>query len=215
MCFPHSTHILLLYIQVYIQELAKKTHRGVEGRALQGFHPGGRCFGYRSIPIEDATRTDSYGRPQILGVKLEVHTQQAAIVRRIFADYGAGDSIKTIAKKLNAEGVTSPAPHSGRRNPSWAPSAISVMLHNERYRGTAVWNRTRKVRDPRTGRRVQRLRQRAEWTVVDAPHLELCRMKSGRRLRTGSSPATVLFQAEWARDSARDHTPHDIFSPAF
>jgi site-specific DNA recombinase len=103
-------------------------------------------------------------------VKLEVHPQQAAIVRRIFADYGAGDSIKTIAKKLNAEGVTSPAPHSGRRNPSWAPSAISVMLHNERYRGTAVWNRTRKVRDPRTGRRVQRLRQRAEWAVVDAPH---------------------------------------------
>ena len=129
MCFPHSTHILLLYIN----ELAKKTHRSVEGRALQEFHPGGRCFGYRSIPIEDATRTDSYGRPQILGVKLEVHPQPAAIVRRIFADYGAGDSIKTIAKKLNAEGVTSPAPHSGRRNPSWAPSAISVMLHNERY----------------------------------------------------------------------------------
>ena len=165
---PNNRKSVILFL--YIQELAKKTHRGVEGRALQGFQPGGRCFGYRSIPIEDATRTDSYGRPQILGVKLEVHPRQAAIVRRIFADYGAGDSIKTIAKKLNAQGVTSPAPHSGRRNPSWAPSAISVMLHNERYRGTAVWNRTRKVRDPRTGRRVQRLRQRTEWTVVDAPH---------------------------------------------
>jgi DNA invertase Pin-like site-specific DNA recombinase len=158
---------------LYIQELAKKTHRGVEGRALQGFHTGGRCFGYRTVPIEDPTRTDSYGRPQIVGVKLEVHPEQAPIVRRIFADYGAGDSIKTIAKKLNAEGVTSPAPHRGQRHPSWAPSAISVMLHNEPYRGTAVWNRTRKVRDPRTGRRVQRLRQRAEWTVVDAPHLRI------------------------------------------
>ena len=50
------------------------------------------------------------------------------------------------------------------------------------------------------------------WTLLT---LELCRMKSGRRSRTGSSPATLLFQAEWARDSARDHTPHDIFSPAF
>jgi site-specific DNA recombinase len=38
---------------LYIKELAKKTHRGVEGRALQGLHTGGRCFGYRSVPIED------------------------------------------------------------------------------------------------------------------------------------------------------------------
>lgn len=79
---------------LYIRELAKKTHRGVEGRALQGFHTGGRCFGYRSTPIEDPTRTDNYGRPQILGVKLEVHPEQAAVVRRIFADYAAGDSLK-------------------------------------------------------------------------------------------------------------------------
>ena len=79
---------------LYIRELAKKTHRGVEGRALQGFHTGGRCFGYRSVPIEDPTRTDSYGRLQIVGVKLEVHPEQAAIVQRIFADYAAGDSIK-------------------------------------------------------------------------------------------------------------------------
>jgi len=158
---------------LYIKELAKKTHRGVEGRALQGFHTGGRCYGYRSIPIEDPTRTDSYGRPQIMGVKLEVHPEQAAIVQRIFADYAAGDSIKTIAKRLNAEGVTSPAPYRGQRHPSWAPSAISVMLHNERYSGTAVWNRTRKIRDPKTGRRVQRLRPRTEWTVVAAPHLRI------------------------------------------
>lgn len=59
----------------------------LRGRALQGFHTGGRCFGYRSVPIEDLTRTGSYGRPQIVGVKLEVHPEQAAIVRRIFADY--------------------------------------------------------------------------------------------------------------------------------
>jgi site-specific DNA recombinase len=158
---------------LYIKELSKKTHRGVEGRALQGFHTGGRCFGYRSVPIEDQTRTDTYGRPQIVGVKLEVHPEQAVIVRRIFADYAAGDSITTIAKRLNAEGVPSPAPYRGQRHPSWAPSAISVMLHNDRYSGTMVWNRTRKVRDPGTGRRLQRLRPRGDWTVVESPHLRI------------------------------------------
>jgi DNA invertase Pin-like site-specific DNA recombinase len=48
---------------LYIRELAKKVHHGVEGRALQGLHTGGRCFGYRSVPVEDSTRRDTYGRP--------------------------------------------------------------------------------------------------------------------------------------------------------
>jgi DNA invertase Pin-like site-specific DNA recombinase len=33
---------------LYIKELAKKTHRGLEGRVLSGLHAGGRCFGYRN-----------------------------------------------------------------------------------------------------------------------------------------------------------------------
>jgi DNA invertase Pin-like site-specific DNA recombinase len=198
---------------LYIQELAKKTHRGVEGRALQGFHTGGRCFGYRSVPIEDPTRTDSYGRPQIVGVKLEVHPEQAAIVRRIFADYAAGDSVKTIAKKLNAEGVTSPAPHRGQRHPSWAPSAISVMLHNERYRGTAVWNRTRKVRDPRTGRRIQRLRQRTEWTVMDAPHLRIVSDEIWQAVTNRLASVNAAFSSGvGAGLCSRSHTARYLFS---
>ncbi len=158
---------------LYIRELAKKVHRGVEGLALRGLHTGGRCFGYRSVPVEDSAKTDTYGRPLITGVRLEIDESQAATVRRIFTDYAAGDSIKTIAKRFNAEGVISPAPYRGQRHPSWAPSAISVMLHNERYRGIVVWNRTRKLRDPRTGRRVQRLRPQSEWKIQEAPHLQI------------------------------------------
>ena len=158
---------------LYIRELAKKVHRGVEGLALRGLHTGGRCFGYRSIPVEDPTRTDPYGRPLITGVRLEIDEVQALTVRRIFTDYAAGDSIKTIAKRFNSEGVTSPAPYRGQTHPSWAPSAISVMLHNERYRGIVIWNRTRKVRDPQTGRRVQRVRPESEWKIQDAPRLRI------------------------------------------
>jgi site-specific DNA recombinase len=158
---------------LYIRELAKKVHRGVEGLALRGLHTGGRCFGYRSVPVEDSTKTDTYGRPLITGVRLEIDESQAATVRRIFTDYAAGDSIKTIAKRFNAEHVISPAPYRGQRHPSWAPSAISVMLHNDRYRGIVVWNRTRKVRDPRTGRRVQRPRPQSEWNIQEAPHLRI------------------------------------------
>jgi site-specific DNA recombinase len=178
---------------LYIRELAKKTHRGVEGKALQGLHTGGRCFGYRSVLIEDSTRTDSYGRPHTLGVKLELHPEQASIVRRIFADYVAGQSITTIAKKLNAESVPSPAPYRGQSHPSWAPSAISVMLHNERYRGVTIWNRTKKIRDPQTGRRIQRLRPRSEWTVVESPHLRIICDETWQQVQARLATVNAVF----------------------
>jgi DNA invertase Pin-like site-specific DNA recombinase len=62
---------------LYIRELAKKTRRGVEGRALNGFHTGGRCFGYRNVPIEDASRIDQHGRATVTGVRLEVSQAEA------------------------------------------------------------------------------------------------------------------------------------------
>ncbi len=31
---------------LYVKELAKKTHRGLESRAIKGLHTGGSCYGY-------------------------------------------------------------------------------------------------------------------------------------------------------------------------
>jgi hypothetical protein len=50
---------------------------------------------------------------------------------------------------------------------------LSGMLHDERNRGVVFWNRTRKGRDPQTGRRVQRERPKSEWVVLPAPHLQI------------------------------------------
>lgn len=154
---------------LYIRELAKKVHRGMEGRALAGLHTGGRCFGYRRVPIEDPTRTDSYGRPLIVGVRLEVDESEAAVVRRIFEMYAGGHSLKKITFRLNAEGVSSPQPQKGRLSRSWCPSSIRTILHNDRYRGLVVWGRTRKLRSPETGKRIYRRRQPTEWLMIESP----------------------------------------------
>jgi DNA invertase Pin-like site-specific DNA recombinase len=158
---------------LYIKELAKKTHRGMEGVAIRGFHTGGRCFGYVSKPIEDPTGTDHYGRPKIIGTHLEIEPEQAETVRRIFREYASGLSLRAIAKGLNADGVTSPMPYRGQRHPSWSPGCLSVMLRNERYRGLVVWNRTHKVRDPKTGRRIHRERPRSDWKIREAEELRI------------------------------------------
>ena len=57
---------------VYWRELATKTHRGMQGRALKGLATGGRCFGYRSATAENGT------------VRLEREPAEAETVRRIF-----------------------------------------------------------------------------------------------------------------------------------
>ncbi|MGY3622300.1 recombinase family protein [Bradyrhizobium sp. USDA 10063] len=66
----------------------------------------------------------------------------AGVVRRIFADYLAGKSSRTIAFELNQEGVPGP------QGAEWGSSTIHSnprrgvgILNNELYAGHLVWNR--------------------------------------------------------------------------
>ena len=146
---------------LYVKELAKKTHRGLEGKVIRGFHAGGHCFGFRNVTTSD-------------GVRLEVNELEAPIVRRIFELSAAGSSLKSIAKVLNSENV---APPRGRRKHqpggSWSPTAIREMLRRELYIGRVIWNRSRFVKRPGTNKRVQRPRPRQEWTVLERPELRM------------------------------------------
>jgi site-specific DNA recombinase len=153
----------------FLVSLGEKVHRGQEGRALNGFQPGGKCYGYRNVPIEDPTRNGKYGRFAISGVKLEITEEEAAVVRRIFEMYASGTSQAAIAKVLNAEGVPAPNPPRTRPVRSWCVSSIFEMLRNERYRGVFVWNRTKKERNPETGRKTSRPRPESDWKRIEVP----------------------------------------------
>jgi site-specific DNA recombinase len=151
----------------FLVGLADKVHRGQEGRILKGLVAGGRCFGYRNVAIEDPTKISKYGRPAVVGVKLKIIEDEAAVVRRIFQMAADGLSLSAIAKTLNAERVQAPQPPRNRRIRGWCPSALHVMLRNERYRGVQIWNRTRKERNPETGRKISRRRPPSEWKRVE------------------------------------------------
>lgn len=157
---------------LYLKELGKKVHRGVEGKALSGLHTGGRCFGYRNVPIEDSTRVDQHGRALITGVRLEVREDQAAIVRRIFQMYADGNSLQRVAKQLNAEGVVSPQPQRGRISRSWCPSSIRTILRNERFRGRVIWGKTIKVRS-KSGKRIYKRTTADKWVVREIPEQQI------------------------------------------
>jgi site-specific DNA recombinase len=175
---PNFRQLLIMYgmqDEQYLVGLADKVHRGQEGRVLNGFRPGGKCYGYRNVPIEDPSRKGRYGRPAVIGVRQEIIEEEAAVIRRIFDLYPSGWSLAGIAKKLNAEGVLSPQrPKTGSRSPrAWCPSGIREILRNETYRGVNIWNRTQKVRNPETGRKETRQRPDSEWVRVERPELRI------------------------------------------
>ena len=67
--------------EFYLDDLRDKTYRGMVGQALKGYHCGGRAYGYKLAPDYDATKTDPYGRPAIIGTRLEIYPEQAQWVR--------------------------------------------------------------------------------------------------------------------------------------
>jgi len=152
---------------LYLKDLADKTRRGLHGRVEHGKSGGGNSYGYRVVH-----RSGPDGEP-IRGER-EIDPVEANIVRRIFTDYAAGKSPRTIAHELNAEGVAGP------RGRDWGPSTLlgnvkrgNGILNNELYIGRLVWNRQRFLKDPDTGKRVSRLNPENEWVTQDVPELRI------------------------------------------
>ena len=160
---------------LYVRELAKKTHRGLESKMLRGLHAGGRCFGYSNERL-DPEKPDA-------GVRLVVNEEEAEVVRRIFGLSGNGHSLRNIARTLNHEGVAAPRPRRSRPGGGWCPTAIREMLRNERYVGRIVWNKHRFVKAPGTNRRVAKARPREEWRITEAPDLRIVDDKTWEAVR--------------------------------
>ena len=189
---------------LFLQNLAQKTHRGLEGRVRAGGSGGGLSFGYR---VRKGFRPD--GTP--IAGELEIDDEQAAIIRRIFRDYADGQSPRSIARGLNAEGV------SGPRGGSWTASLLlggaareTGLLRNQLYVGLRVWNRQRYLKDPATGKRVARPNPREAWITTSVPDLALLDAetwgRTQRRLIAGRPDALDEPNATDAKGSGNTGT---------
>lgn len=153
----------------FLRDLAYKVLRGQEGCVEVGYIAGGRCYGYRNVPVEDPTRRGDYGRPFVIGVKRVIEPEEAAIVGRIFEMYASGMSLDRIACTLRAEGV--PAPRPPRRNSirAWSGDGIGEMLRNPIYIGQYIFRRTITAQDPKTRKMVARPLPESEWKRREHP----------------------------------------------
>ncbi len=148
---------------LFLKDLADKTRRGQRGRVEKGKSGGGNSYGY------DVVRQVSEDGLPIRGDR-RINDRDASIIRRIFNEYAAGASPRTIARTLNEEHVPGP---SGK---GWGPSTIhgnpvrgTGILNNELYIGRLVWNRLRYVKDPETGKRISKLNPKEDWVIIETP----------------------------------------------
>tara|TARA_R110000850_G_scaffold113041_4_gene227553 strand:+ start:2002 stop:3648 length:1647 start_codon:yes stop_codon:yes gene_type:complete len=179
---------------MFLKDLAAKTRRGLEGRVRKGKSAGGVSYGYR---VTRAFKDD--GTP-VTGER-EIDVDQAAVVSRIFQEYNAGHSARTIAAGLNADGT--PSPDSGKGDGTWGPSTISGnwkrgtgILNNELYIGRLVWNRQTFIKDPDTQKRQARLNPPEEWVIEEVPDLQ------------------IIDNVLWDRVKARQSALRDDMNPA-
>jgi site-specific DNA recombinase len=197
-----------------LKDISRKTRRGVEQRAIDGFHTGGRVFGYKHVRVLHPSSRDAYGQPIAIGVKLEVHAQQAATVQRIFERYLIGHSLKRVALDLNNDGVISPQPQRGRVSQTWCPSSVRHILRNERYRGVVIWGKTQKVRSEK-GTRIYRKKNESDWRRTEIPSQRIVTDKLFDAVRARINAVNQLYQLEGSRPGllrARASTSQYIFS---
>ena len=170
---PLARGIHLVIGEHYLRQLSERTRAGVIKAAEHGRVGGPAPYGYHRddagcLIIDEAT---------------------APTVRRMFREYVEGScSLKTIARKFNAEGIASP------RGGEWHSPSIHEMLSNELYAGRRVFNRRKFRRDRRTGRRVYSLNPEAEWLTQEQPGLaivsrDMWEQTQMRRAKRASSKA--------------------------
>jgi site-specific DNA recombinase len=161
--FNVGAKVLGILGEEYLEKLRHDTRRGLQGQFERGFWTGGTVYGYESVADHSGGRQTNRGEPIPDGYRLVIAEDQATLIRRIFTDYIAGQSGKTIAKALNRERVPPPKKRQ-HRGGSWAPSAIRAMLMNSLYKGELIWGKTEAHKDHETGGRKRYPCPESEWT---------------------------------------------------
>ncbi|MBU2101985.1 MAG: recombinase family protein [Candidatus Omnitrophota bacterium] len=134
--------------ELYLDDLRKKTSRGLEGQKLRGFSAGENVYGYCTKPVGEL-RLNKKGQAKYDGMVHKINPEEAEIVKRIFKEFADNSSIHKIATHLNEDKT----PTKKNMRGGWNVSTLSRILKNEKYLGKWNWRKTKNVRDPMTGKK--------------------------------------------------------------
>lgn len=153
--------LMLSVLASFAQEESRSTSENCKWRIRKAFEKG-ETVGFNRM----------YGYTIIKG-EVTINEEQAAVIRRIFAEYIGGDGVSAIAKRLNAEGV--PSFHGGW----WNASVVGGLLQSEKLTGSSLLQKTittdhlskRQIKND--GRLPQYLAEGTHPAIIDADTFEL------------------------------------------
>ena len=154
-------HVRGLINELYLDDLKKKTMRGLEGQKLRGFSTGENVYGYLTKPSGEL-KLNKKGQHKYDGMVHNINPEEAGIVKRIYEEFTNGKSISKIVKDLNKDNIPTKRGYLG----GWNTSTVSRILKNEKYMGLWVWRKYKNVVDPITGRRKKVSRPEGEHLKV-------------------------------------------------
>lgn len=115
--------LMLTILASYAQEESRSTSENMKWRIRKNFEEGipwqGSLLGYRL----------QNGQYQIV-------PDEAEIVKRIYAEYLAGNGVNLICKHLNEDGITTAAGN------IWRPQSVRIILRNYTYTGNLLLQKT-------------------------------------------------------------------------
>lgn len=159
-----------------------RVERGMLGQLERGFMIATPAYGY-----DYKRELDSAGNS--VGTYWLINEAEAKIVKEIFTRRANGQSMHTIARWLNEEGV--PCSRSARKAEGgfWRASRIRNLLSNSIYRGLFIWHGSTTYR-----KRAEKLGIEFEEKTFSRPSLRLvsdetwsrCQAKQGTRRTYGS-----------------------------
>jgi DNA invertase Pin-like site-specific DNA recombinase len=193
---------------LYLREMAAKIKRGLRGQLERGFATGSITFGYRTVPVPDASgKTDGHGYPVLAGKRVEIVPEEARTIVQLFELYAGGLGAGRLVARLNRDGIRGP------RGARWKAGAVKRVLANEKYRGLLIWNQKTFDRRPGTRQLVARALPRDQWRTLDRPELRIvseelwARVQARRGAVRGSLPVATNRTLMRGRPAAL-YSPH-------
>jgi len=157
----------------YLKELAANTRRGLVGTVVSPYSCGDYVFGYTSVPSPDGATRRRGGIPvprRIYAIE-PANSKWVVLIFVWFAIEGRSKS--WIARQLTRLKV--PKDHRATVA-QWSPQNVDAVLRNEKYIGKWPWGRTKRTRNPITGKCKQESRpveEISEDWLREHPHLRL------------------------------------------
>ena len=121
--FDSKGELMITIMSSLAQEESRSISENVAWGIRKSFADGKVSFKYKHFL---GSRKGANGQP-------EIDPEQAEVVRTIYRRYLEGDTPTTIARRLTAAGIQTPA---GKK--TWSSTTVQSILANERYKGMAI-----------------------------------------------------------------------------